>query len=99
MLLAILAFERVRTQAQDPNANIYGTWKNKAFAGSVESFGLSDRLILALIGSLSSSAQKSSLVSVVAGFQARVLRRQQVRAPSSGFRNSRPDRSVLLYLY
>jgi hypothetical protein len=50
LLLAILAFGCARAQAEDPNADIYGTWKIKTFAGSAESFGLTDKQIRALIG-------------------------------------------------
>lgn len=50
LVLAILSVGCARAHAQDPNADIYGTWKIKTFAGSAESFGLNDKQIRALIG-------------------------------------------------
>lgn len=50
LLVTILTFGCSGAQAQDPNADIYGTWKIKTFAGSAESFGLTEKQIRALIG-------------------------------------------------
>lgn len=50
LMFAALGVVPFVSHAQDPNADIYGKWKIKSFAGSAESFGLSERQIHALIG-------------------------------------------------
>jgi hypothetical protein len=47
MLMLALPFS---AQGRDQNADIYGTWKIKRFAGSADTFGLSDKQIRNLIG-------------------------------------------------
>lgn len=49
-LLIALCFLSLSSEAQDTNADIYGKWKITSFAGSADSFGLTERQIHALIG-------------------------------------------------
>lgn len=49
-LLVVFGSLPLSSSAQDRNADIYGNWKITNFAGSGESFGLTERQINALIG-------------------------------------------------